>query len=381
MTIRQFDPTRLHVVFVISTLGRGGSERQMINLAAELNQRGHQAEIVVLNKPGPMADEARDRGVLIRPLSRSGRNLSSLLALVRYVRRTHPDIVHPYLPRDNALVTLLKPFIRRSRLIWGVRSSDVEWRKYGRSRSLLWRTVVYLSRWADLVIANSHYGARIHLAQGFSHHMVVIPNGIDTNVFRPDPDLRNAARSEWSVPPNTRVIGMLGRFDPMKGHDRILEVFEIAQREHANLHLVVVGLHTADEGRRFLKEARDRGLEGHVSLLGESTSPTQALNGFDVLVLPSVSEAFPNVVAEALSCGVKVAAFDVGDAKEIVSNFGSVVPRGDTEALAKSVLWVLESQHDSDVMHGYVERTFGVAALADRSLEAFRSLLSGRQGR
>ncbi|MDA3025729.1 MAG: glycosyltransferase [Actinomycetota bacterium] len=367
---------------MISSLGRGGSERQMINLAAELNRRGHRAEIAVLVNEGPMADEARSAGVPVLVMSRSGRRFSSLLALLRYVRRTRPDIIHPYLPRDNALLTLGKPFLRKTHLVWGIRSADVDWTRYGRGTSVYWKFVKLASRWADLIIANSQFGATVHTNQGFlASKIEVVPNGVDTTIFRPRKQSRSEERTSLGLPDNCEVVGMLGRFDPMKGHDLILDVFQTARRQRSNLHLVVVGLHTPQQNQEFVSRARTLGLSADVTLRPESDSPEKALELFNALVLPSHSEGFPNVVAEALSCGVPVAAFDVGDVRQIVGTFGSVVPRGDVHELGNAILRVLDAGHDPSEMHSYIEHTYSISALADRSLDAFYSLISERQGK
>ncbi|MDA3012866.1 MAG: glycosyltransferase [Actinomycetota bacterium] len=373
---------RLHIVFVISSLGRGGSERQMINLAAELNRRGHRAEIAVLVNEGPMADEARSAGVPVLVMSRAGRSFSSLLALLRYVRRARPDIVHPYLPRDNALLTLGKPFLRKTRLVWGIRSADVDWTRYGRGTSGYWKVVKLASRWADLIVANSQFGATVHTNQGFpASKIVVVPNGVDTTTFRPRTQSRSEEHASLGIPDDCEVVGMLGRFDPMKGHDLILDVFYTARRQRSNLHLVVVGLHTPQQNQEFVSRARTLGLSADVTLRPESDSPEKALELFNALVLPSHSEGFPNVVAEALSCGVPVAAFDVGDVRQIIGPFGSVVPRGDADELGNAILRVLDAGHDPSEMHSYIEHTYSISALADRSLDAFYSLISERQGK
>ena len=376
------DARPLHVVFVISSLGRGGSERQMINLAGELNRRGHKAEIATLTNEGPLAVLARSRGIPVLDFGMQGGRFRGLLRLLRHIRRHEPDVVHPYLPRDNALVTLLKPFFRKSQLVWGVRSADMDWTKYRRFTSLFWKIVVFVSRWADLIIANSQFGADVHVEQGFPYSkIVVVPNGIDTSTFITPMAARSEERARIGVPEDAEVVGMLGRFDPMKGHDLVLEVFRAARAHRPNLHLVVVGLHTHEQGNTFLNQARAMGLLDNVTLLPESDSPEWALQLFDVLVLPSLSEAFPNVVAEALSCGVPVAAFDVGDVKQVVGVFGSVVPRGDVAALGRTIGTILDRHYDPADMHDYVENAFSISTLADRSLDAFRLLLNKSQGR
>ena len=129
---------QLDVLFVISSLDRGGSERQMIILAAGLIGLGHRAKIGTLIKPGSLAEEARERGIPVIDFSGgAGSVLRGLLGLRRFVDEERPDVIHPYLPRDNALVALLKPLLRPSKVIWGVRASDVDLTKYSPTTRLL----------------------------------------------------------------------------------------------------------------------------------------------------------------------------------------------------------------------------------------------------
>lgn len=373
----------LHVVFVISTLGRGGSERQMINLAAELNRRGHRAEIAILREPGPLAEEARSAGIPVLPMSRSQKQFASLLGLVRYVRRLRPQIVHPYLPRENATVTVLKPFLKGTFLIWGIRASNVDYAEYGVASRLLWPAVVKASRWADLLIANSQTGTDHHVHEGFaSRRIVVIPNGIDTVRFGPNSISRADFRKSIGASMSTKIIGLLGRFDPMKGHKYAIPLLASVVAKFPDSHLVMAGLHEEKHTNALFAQAKQHGLTNHVTILPPTSEPESFLSGIDVLIVPSVfGEGFPNVVAEALSCGTPVVAFDVGDVKQIISCYGSVVPQGDISALSAAILRSLDTRYDPDEMHSYIARNYSIARLADRSLAAFYYMISKSQGR
>lgn len=346
-----------------------------MNLAAGLVLRGHDTVIALLDHLGDLETEAEGLGVTLERLYRPERlAVPKVLRFVRLVRRWKPDVVHPYLPRDNALVTLIKPFLGGARLTWGVRASDVDLTKYPRSTRLLWPFVVRASRFADLIIANSYAGARHHVAAGYPEHkMVVIPNGIDTERFRPDPELGRQFREECGIPKNAPVVGMLGRFDPMKGHDEFPAIFARVIHEVPEVFALVVGLHTDEQGQRFRRSCKDLGIAERVVLRQQTSTPEAMLNAIDVLALPSLSEGFPNVVAEAMACGKPVVAYDVGDVRRIVGECGVVVGVRDAARLSAGLADFLSANPRIQVPNrhlGQAHSTFRLTVTTEHVLES-----------
>jgi glycosyltransferase involved in cell wall biosynthesis len=367
----------LRVLFVISSLDRGGAERQMMNLASSMNQLGHHTKIVTLVRPGAMADDARNQGVDVIDLSRrSGHLARGLVGLVKYVRHAKPDVLHPYLPRDNSLVTLLKPLLLGSRVVWGVRSSDLD---LGRSRWLtrqLWPWVVRASRHADLFIANSHVGAEYHISEGYPRdRMSVVPNGIDTKVFRPDPAAGLAFRRQHQIDPLVPVVGFIGRFDPMKGHDRFADIFRRVIDDVPDCRTLVVGAHSESQAGTLLSAFGNLGIADRLTLVDEVANPANAFNACDVIALPSYSEGFPNVLAEALACGVPTVAFDVGDARQISGSLCPVVEQHDLEAFSSALVDCLRNPPAADLLARHIEQTYSLETLAQATVHLLEDLV------
>jgi glycosyltransferase involved in cell wall biosynthesis len=372
----------LRVLFVISSLDRGGSERQMVNLASSMKRLGHQATIGTLIRPGTMAEEARLADLEVVDFSGgSGRLVLGLLGLVKFVRQARPDVVHPYLPRDNALVTMVKPLLRESRLVWGVRASDVDLTKYGRLTRLMWPLVVRSSRHADCLIANSHAGAKYHIAEGYPRdRMSVVPNGINTEVFRPDRAAGLAFRHQHGIDPQAPVVGLIGRFDPMKGHDRFAQIFRGAVDQVPNCRALVVGAHTPSQAQTLLSAFASVGIVGRLTLVDEVTDPVAVFNACSVVALPSYSEGFPNVLAEALACGVPTVAFDVGDAKEISGTLCPVVEQNDLETFSSALVDCLRNPPPADLLSKHIDRAYSLETLTRATVQLLEELV-GDQGR
>ncbi|MDF3862238.1 glycosyltransferase, partial [Achromobacter denitrificans] len=145
--------------------------------------------------------------------------------------------------------------------------------------------------------------------------------------------------AEWGVVGDAPVIGCVARWDPLKDHASLLRAVAALVRDgrDAGLRCVLIGRGmTADNPE--LGALIDRlGLRERLVLAGPSDDVPAAMNGLDLHVLSSCAEGFPNVVAEAMACGVYCVVTDVGDAAYIVGDTGVVVPAEQAEALARGI--------------------------------------------
>lgn len=372
----------LRVLFVIGTLETGGAERQMINLAAGLNARGHEASIAVLDASGSLEGLAEAKGVPLHRLYMTRRRGRGPWGFVRLARQLRPDVVHPYLPKDNVRLTLVKPWLRPARLVWGVRASDVDLSQYPLRSRVLWPIACRLSIFADLVIANSWAGADYHVKAGYPAGLMrVVPNGIDTLEFRSDAAAGELFRKSLGIPLESPVVGLLGRFDPMKGHDDFLQILSHVRAVDPACVGLVVGAHTAAQREAYLARARSLGLDGHVVVVERTPQPAAMLNAVNVLALPSVSEGFPNVVAEAMACGTPCVVYDVGDAGRIVGDSRLVARRGDASEFAAAVMRVMAERPSPEGLRQTIIDSYGQEANANNSARQLYDLVELGGGR
>jgi glycosyltransferase involved in cell wall biosynthesis len=334
----------MRIVFVIGRLGRAGSERQMIMLASDLVSRGHIVRVISLDGHGDLDTEARESGLIVKLLeNKFPKTLRGAFDYIRYVRNERPDIVYSFLPKQHIFTTMLKPLTMPAKIVWGIRASKVDWTAYRLRARVFFPVTTFLSRWADAYIANSWSGARYHISEGYvSSRMRVIPNGVDTKLFRPDLDSRIKVRSFWNVNEVIPVIGMLARFDPMKGNGDFLEIAGLVLRKIPNAMFISVGHHTNAQAQHFRKMASLLGISEHILLFDAIDNPQVFLNGIDVLVSPSKTEGFPNAVLEAMACGTPVVGTDVGDTRRIVGDRFCLAKYGDFQTMSDDVVKVLE---------------------------------------
>lgn len=328
----------MKLFFLIRSLDPGGAERQLAALGNGLARRGHEVHIGVFYPNGAL-EETLD-GPTLHPLNKTGRwDVIGLLArLTALVRKIRPDLAHGYLGTANLFLSLVKPFLRGTHVFWGVRASNMDHSKYSITHLLHWKMEALCSPLADCIVYNSKAGQAHAERSGFSsRRSVVIPNGIDTDYFVSDPASRSRLRSAWGIKPDEVLVGLPARLDPMKDHHTLLNAVKALSAQPHRLRFVCIG----DGPCRAELESRSRqlGLEELVQWAGEQKDMPAAYSALDICCLTSsFGEGFPNVLGEALSCGVPCIATDVGDARSIVGDCGTIVAPGDVPGLAHALL-------------------------------------------
>lgn len=330
-------------VFLLGrSLGIGGAERQMVQLAIGLQARGYKVTVALFYCGGALDRDLIDRRIRIVDLAKRSRwdVAGFLVRLIRTIRRARPDIVYSFLGTANTVAALVRPFAPGFRLLWSVRASNMDLGHYDRAARLGYRIECGLSGSPDLTISNSRAGLEYAAAHGFRRErMVVIPNGIDTDRFRPDDALRREARARWGLRDDQLAIGVLARLDPMKDHSTFLRAAAIAAEARPDLRFLCIGEGPGDYRRRLEALAESVGIADRVIWPGAAIDPVPALNGLDVACSSSSEgEGFSNAVAEAMACGRPCVVTDVGDSAFLVGETGLAVPPGDPRALAAALI-------------------------------------------
>jgi glycosyltransferase involved in cell wall biosynthesis len=202
--------------------------------------------------------------------------------------------------------------------------------------------------------------------------MVVIPNGIDTKRFCPDPEARQRIRAEWGVTESEKLIGLVGRLDPMKDHPTFLRAAALLMQEREDVHFVCVGDGPADYRRELHALGEELGLGQRLIWASARGDMPAVYNALDIATSSSYGEGFPNVVGEAMACGVPCVVTHVGDSARIVGETGVVVPPKDPEALA--VGWKSSLARDGSEValkaRLRVEENFSVGRMVERTEKA-----------
>lgn len=340
----------VNYVHLIPTLDAGGAERQLCNLAISEQAAGLQPKVVVLNgKNTALRLELEHAGVDVSVYPLSGvaglfnmiKLLSSLIRLNR-----HNYVLAAWMYHSCFISLFVKLLHPRLRIFWMIRRTAIP----GGLTGKLCRLNARFSRLVpSVIVSNSVSGLNSHINAGYCPDKFIhIPNIIDCKKFVPT-DNKALLRSKLDIPGHTRVFACVARYAPVKGHLELLQALKTIVDENFICLLIGRGVKDAPPLAELLTELVQA---GRVRVLGESSDIASILPAVDFLVMPSLSEGFPNVVAEAMACAVPCIVTDVGDALAITADTGCVVPPSDPYALAHAIKKWLNSPEQTLAENG-----------------------------
>jgi glycosyltransferase involved in cell wall biosynthesis len=391
--------TPVRVLHLITGLGLGGAETWLARLLPGLAARGFSCQVAsLLDLSGPggaLAQGIRAEGVPVHslglarglPLASGG---AALLRLAGLLRRTRPAVVQTWLYHADLLGLLAARLSGTGAAVsWGLRCGHMDFSRSGVGTRLAVRACSALSAWPEAVTANSEAGARWHVERlGYRpRRLVLLENGVDTALFRPNAQAREELRSMWGVGPDELLVGLAARLDPMKGHDVFCAALARLRARFPNVRPLFCGPGTEPGGGLDALLAR-HGLAERALRLGPRQDMPRVLAALDALALPSLGEGFPNALAEGLACGVPAACLDVGAARELAGPGGVVasVEVADAGARAEALVGalgrVLELGPEGRAAMGlagrrHVAERYGLGAAADRWAAHLRGLAEG----
>ena len=336
--------------YVIGSLDNGGSERQLLGLAARLAAQGYEPRIICLMDEGPLAEGAHRHGIVVEALSlgrmRGWRapcqllaNLAKLGGLFLRLCREKPDIVHAYLFHSRVVTLPLAALAGVPLRITALRGL------YHPKNAALRALEDLANRCAHLVIANS----RAALESAAEHEDLhraercVVYNGIDASCFQGVE--RAAARESLGWAPDDAVLISVANLIPYKGHEMLLRGAALVLRDHPRARFILVGNDSTGIRARLEALAADLAIAGRVEFHEGVTDVAPWLAAADVSLLCSTEEGLPNALLESMASGLPVVATAIGGSKELVreGETGYMVPSGDHTALAQAVGRLLAS--------------------------------------
>jgi glycosyltransferase involved in cell wall biosynthesis len=359
----------------------GGAERQLVNLARGLRLRGHDVMVVVFFSNSYVEAALREAETSFRVLGVRGRwDVGRYLVrfLTEMSGRTQ-EVIYAHLQAPNLLTVPFKLLRPETKVVWGIRMSDLRTHSNPLTGLAMWIESC-LSSVADLVVANSFRGCNDAIDLGFNRCAItVIQNGIDTKAFGTDPEGGARVRAEWGVAAHDRLIGLVGRLEVKKDHDTFLRAAAIASRERADLRFVCVGDGPPAARHRLEAEARSLGIGDRVVWAGFRWDLAAVYGALNLATLSSAfGEGFPNVVAEAMACGLPCVATNVGDAGLILGDLGWVVPPRSPRVLADAWLEALAQRPDSEISfkrRRRIEENYNLERLIVQTEQALTALL------
>jgi glycosyltransferase involved in cell wall biosynthesis len=311
------DPEARRVLFVITSLGFGGAEVQLLRVAGTLVERGWQAEVVALRDGPGMHDAFAAVGVPVRTLLARGAQFGpgALTGLLGAVRAFRPDALVTFLFQANVLGRVVGAWCRVP-VVSSIRNT--RFGGGGRLGGLVADALERLTNpLAAAVVVNARLAGEALLARRVvrASTLRVIPNALARPVAGPPVD-RPGEREALGLADRDFVWITIGRLERQKNHRGLLEAFAALHRERPHARLLVVGDGVLAEDLR--SAAGEAGIADRVTFLGLRRDVDRLLALSDAFVLASDWEGLPNVVMEAQAAAVPALATPVGGVKELI---------------------------------------------------------------
>ena len=373
------EPRRL--AYITTGLSYGGAETQLKQLAIELRSRGWEIMVIPMLPPSAYVKELTDAGIAVISLDmkRGKARARALFEAGAILRHWRPHVVHSFMVHANILARLSRVFHRAPVQISSARNI---YEGDG------WRMLAYriTDPVCDMTTQVSHAGVEryITLKAVPKSKIRMIPNGVETERFRPQPELRARLRAELAV--NDALVWLaVGRLEEQKDYPNLIRAFARLVAGQSNARLLIVG-----EGSReteLTSLATSLGLGEYIRFLGIRRDMPAVMNAADAFVLASSWEGMPNTLLEASASELPIVATDVGGSREIVVDrqTGLLVPPHDSQALAGAMqnimgLTAAERTRLGQAGRTFVDENFGLRSITSLWESLYSDLLEQKKG-
>jgi len=357
----------MKILCLIESLASGGAERQMTVLASLLKKRGHEVAVWTYCPQDFYRKQLEEDGVEYRFIVKARNKFLRIPVLLKEARKWKPDAMIAYLPSVTLTACLMKMLGLKTRLLVSERNTS---QKYGfreRLRFFLFNLE------ADWIVTNSHSQERF-IAKHYPSlikKIRVITNYVDTDFFTPETEKDSNEEDVLQMICVSRIL-------PQKNVLRFIDSLAELKRRSVALKVLWYGSTEGVYARQCLEKVQKQGLSDIIEFKGVTHDVRNEYRKADVLCLPSLREGFPNVISEAMSCGLPILCSRVCDNEEIVvegENGLLFDPRDKNDIVEKIISFVRLPYQERKIM-GNVSRQMALDLFsADHFVNAYEDLL------
>ena len=326
----------MKIVHIITGLGEGGAEQTLfkickydiVNKHAVISLTGHGKYFSLLNK----------LGIKVHCLEMNFFSIYKFFYLLKLLRYLKPDIVQTWLIHADFVGGIAARLVGIKNIVWNIRYSDIEIGKVKLTTVLIVKTLSKLSFLIpQLIVTVSKKAKKIYETKGYNKNKIkFIPNGYDLSILKVNKTQKINFKKNIGIKKKIPLIGKVARYDPLKDHLNLLNALSLIRLKNITFFCVLVGT-DINKNKKLINEINKLELNKHVQLLGSERNISKVMNGLDIHIQSSISEGFPNVVAEAMAHETPCVVTNVGDSAYIVGKTGWVVQSNNSIKLAKTI--------------------------------------------
>jgi len=376
---------KILITHIINGLYTGGAEMMLYKLLSEMNRERFEARVITLIGGDSLKAKVENLGIEVYSLgmTRSYPSIAATIRLAKLLRQHPPDIVQTWMYHSDLMGGLIAKLLTKAPIVWNLQASNIVNHPDNKVTLLTIKLCSLLSSLIPArIISCSEVACRLHADVGYdSKKLLPIPNGVELINFQPDEAARISFRKELGVAPSTPLIGIVARFHPQKDHSNFVQAAALLHQAMPEVHFVLCGEDIVEGNQQLSDWITKAGIKSHCHLLGRREDTPKINAAVDVATLSSAfGEGFPNVLGEAMACGVPCVTTDVGDSSLIVGETGIVVPPRDPAALANSWMRLLkmsaeERQELGKTARQRVEEKFSLPSIVARYEKLYCDLL------
>lgn len=350
------------VIHVITNFyGIGGAEMMLSNLIKKTSQQYDHYIISLIS----ISDNYQEALKLCKghfSLHWNGYNTHSIIKDLRnLIKNIQPNVIQCWMYHANALTSLSVIGLKtKPKVVWGIHHSLASPKDESLSTKMALGISRLIAKRPDAIIYCAHSSQQQHQKFGFrNQHQSVIANGVFLDKFQINKNLHEPT-----------VIGFAGRYHTAKGYPYLFEMLGLLKEKNIIFKIAGSGasLNNPDVKALFDQYGLD---EKKVHLLDQVKDMPTFYQSIDAFLMTSITEGFPNVLVEAMASGLPCISTDVGDAKYIIQDIGSIVPPRNAQALADAVLnyvnqTILEKQALKQAARARVEQNFSIEKVSEQ---------------
>jgi len=321
----------------------------LLKLMERIDRRQFSLHVISLTDIGTIGNRIASLDIPVEALGmrRGMPDPIRFFLLVRRLRQIKPDVVHAWMYHADLVGGLAARLAGVPTVIWSIYSSNL----LRTSANLLTKlTVSWCAKLSSYLPAcvqyDSHQGKLYHEKIGYrERRSLIIPNGVDLKEFIPNEQARRDVRQEIGISLHAPLIGLIGRFDPIKNHSGFITAASYLHCDMPQAHFLMAGQFIEWSNPVLRKLIEEANMSGAFHLLGQRDDIPRITASLDLACLTSWSESFGIVLIEAMACGVPCVSTDCGEQSSILGDAGWTVPIGDMKGLAtKCAEFLLHSE-------------------------------------
>lgn len=357
MSIQQSEIGRrkYRIVYIIDGLGMGGAERLMVPILKNLSKEKFDVRVCALQvrNGNPIADQIRALGIPVDLLHIPYlRDLTALPRLIKYLREVGADLVHVQLEFSDIFGNIAAKILRLPSVstLHTMPSQDMQIKlKLHQSLELF-----VLRHFCDVVISVSEVARDFYLNISSMRPSALrtIYNGIDLSQISDRDQIGALAgvRNEMGIPIDANVLTTVAVLRELKGIQFMIQALPAILARFPNSYYLIVG--HGDYLEELVRQVGLAGVKEHVVFAGQRNDVQRFLQASDVFVLPTLTEALPTVLAEAMAARLPIVASAVGGVPEMIvdGQNGRLIPAADPQALSDACLDLLSRPEESAKM-------------------------------